>query len=94
NAIYHGIEPLAEGGNIKITTQIDDNRLCLSVSNPLGPEKGPQHSRSNRMAQDNIRQRIILMYGERAKFETEEKQQQYIAKLWIPIDTDYENTDS
>jgi len=94
NAIYHGIEPLPEGGNIKITSQIDNNRLCLSVSNPLGHEKGPQHSRSNRMAQDNIQQRLKLMYGDRAKFETEQQQHQYIARLWIPIDADYENTDN
>lgn len=94
NAIYHGIEPLPEGGNIKITSQIDNNRLCLAVSNPLGQEKGPQHSRSNRMAQDNIQQRLILMYGDRAKLETEQQQHQYIARLWIPIDADYENTDS
>ena len=94
NAIYHGIEPLPNGGNIKISSQIVDNLLCLSVSNPLGQEKGPQHSRSNRMAQDNIRQRLTLMYGDRAKFETEEQQQEYIASLWIPIDADYENTDS
>ncbi|MFW2372118.1 MAG: sensor histidine kinase [Gammaproteobacteria bacterium] len=94
NAIYHGIEPLPEGGNIKITSQIDNNRLCLSVSNPLGDKKGPQHSRSNHMAQDNIHQRLILMYGDRAKFETEQQQNQYIVRLWIPIDADYENTDS
>ena len=94
NAIYHGIEPLADGGNIKISTQIDNNLLCLSVSNPLGPDKGPQHSRSNKMAQDNIRQRLSLMYGDRAKIETEEQQNNYRARLWIPIDADYENTDS
>ena len=94
NAIYHGIEPLPTGGNIKISTQFDNNLLCLSVSNPLGPDNGPQHSRSNKMAQDNIRQRLALMYGDRAKFETQETQQQYLAKFWIPIDLDYENTDS
>lgn len=86
NAIYHGIEPLPGGGNIKISTQIDHNLLCLSVSNPLGQEKSTRHSRSNHMAQDNIRQRLSLMYGERAKIETLEQQNHYIAKLWIPID--------
>lgn len=94
NAIYHGIEPLSEGGIIKITTQIDNNRLCLTVCNPLGQHQGPQHSRSNQMAQDNIRQRLMLIYGDRAKFDIQEQQHDYIARLLIPIDADYENTDS
>jgi len=38
NAIYYGIEPAPAGGTIKITAQIDDNRLCLSIKQPSDDE--------------------------------------------------------
>lgn len=86
NAIYHGIEPLPNGGTIKINAQIHDNRLCLSVSNPISAHSNMRNHNSNHMAQDNIRQRIKLLYGETGGFEISETDSLYTVNLWIPID--------
>ncbi len=62
NAIYHGIEPIAKGGKILISALQIDNKLMLSVSNPLMSEKqSSTFKKGNQMAQDNIRQRLKLV---------------------------------
>jgi len=85
NAIYYGIEPMAEGGIIKIRAHIQNNRLCLSVSNPIRSQSHMSRHNSNHMAQQNIRKRLKLMYGERAEFQILEKPQLYTVSLLIPI---------
>jgi two-component system, LytTR family, sensor histidine kinase AlgZ len=85
NAIYHGIEPLTEGGIIKIKTHIQNNLLCLSVSNPISTHGGMTNRKSNHMAQDNIRKRLSLTYGDAAAFEINEQQETYTVSLKIPL---------
>lgn len=87
NAIYHGIEPLEQGGLIQITINIENNSLCLSVTNPIN-NRGHMHSnKGNHMAQDNIRKRLSLLYGEKAVFDVNETDTQYRVTLRIPIHT-------
>ncbi len=85
NAIYHGIEPMPEGGIIKIKTHIENNLLCLSVSNPISTHGGMTNKKSNHMAQDNIRKRLTLTYGDAAAFEIDEQQGTYTVSLKIPL---------
>lgn len=85
NAIYYGIEPIPEGGNIKIKAHIQNNQLCLSVSNPIHSQSYMSKHKSNHMAQQNIRQRLSLMYGEQAEFKITEESQFYTVSLLIPI---------
>jgi two-component system sensor histidine kinase AlgZ len=85
NAIYYGIEPLASGGRIKITAQIEDNRLCLSINNPLHTGSRMRNHKSNHMAQDNIRKRLALMYGDEACFQIQADAQSYGVTLRIPV---------
>ncbi|MDH5473064.1 MAG: histidine kinase [Gammaproteobacteria bacterium] len=85
NAIYHGIEPMENGGLIKIQANIENNGLCLSVTNPLS-DKGRMHTnKSNHMAQDNIRKRLSLLYGDKAVFEVKETSDRYTVTLRIPL---------
>ena len=86
NAIYHGIEPIPEGGIIKIRAQIENNRLCLSVSNPISTHGPMKNHKSNHMAQENIRTRLSLTYGDEAQFEIREEQELYTVSLRIPIE--------
>ncbi len=88
NAIYYGIEPLTEGGIIKIQAQIDDNRLCLSVSNPLCDGCRMSNHKSNHMAQQNIKQRLALMYGNEASFDISSDANSYSVALRIPVQQD------
>ncbi|MCW8924422.1 MAG: histidine kinase [Gammaproteobacteria bacterium] len=86
NAIYHGIEPLTDGGTITISASQKTNSLLLSVSNPLGNGAISIHQ-GNHMAQDNIRQRLNLVYGNKASFSVEEKDNTYSVILTIPLET-------
>ena len=35
NSVYHGVEPMPEGGTVRVSAEQQDNRLCLRISNPL-----------------------------------------------------------
>lgn len=85
NAIYHGIEPVAEGGKINISAQLDNNRLCLSVSNPLSEQSDIKRHKGNHMAQTNIQTRLSLMYGEKAEFSINSEPKLYEVFIGIPI---------
>jgi len=85
NAIYHGIEPVAEGGEIKISAQLENNRLCLSVSNPVIEQNAMSRHQGNHMAQSNIQTRLKLMYGDEAEFIIKAEPDLYTVSIGIPI---------
>ncbi len=85
NAIYHGVEPLADGGKIKISAQLDDNRLCLSVSNPVAEHSEMSRHKGNHMAQANIKTRLQLMYGDEADFTINAESDLYTVSIGIPL---------
>ena len=68
NAIYHGIQPLPEGGLIHVRVHIEDGEVEIMLTNPL-PPGGGGHSSGNRMALTNIRSRLAVLYGDRAALE-------------------------
>ena len=88
NAVYHGIEPLTDGGTISISARQEANKLVLCISNPLGPGTKSLHE-SNHMAQENIRQRINLLYGKNASFLITKTETSYTVVLHIPLETDH-----
>jgi len=95
NAIYHGIEPIKKGGKILISALQIDNKLKLSISNPLIPEnKASVFKKGNQMAQDNIRQRLKLVYGNRGEFTINDTKDNYTVSLLIPLDVKHERFDS
>lgn len=62
NAIYHGIQPLPEGGLVEISIRHEGKSVVVEVTNPVAPVRTP-HKRGNRMALDNIRHRLEAIYG-------------------------------
>jgi len=68
NAIYHGVEPRFEPSEVRVTIDYDGQELRIVITNPVAPPL--PHSRGNRMAVDNIRQRLQAHYGETAKLTT------------------------
>jgi two-component system sensor histidine kinase AlgZ len=84
NAIYHGIEPIPDGGKIRISAQRDGERLKLEVSNPA-TEAGSTRTSGNQMAQDNIKQRLRLAYGNDARFYINATKLDYTVTLEIPV---------
>ncbi len=87
NAIYHGVEPLPDGGKIKISAQLENNRLCLSVSNPVTGHGAMSRYKGNHMAQQNIRTRLELMYGDKAEFAITAESDMYTVSIGIPLKT-------
>ena len=85
NALRHGIEPLPAGGVVRIGAAVTGGRLRLSVSNPR-PADGAQAS-GNRLAQDNLRQRLRARYGESAELQIDERAGEYLATMIIPCET-------
>jgi two-component system sensor histidine kinase AlgZ len=95
NAIYHGIEPIEKGGKIHISALQIDNKLQLSVSNPIMSEKqSSAFKKGNQMAQDNIKQRLKLVYGNNGKFIINDTKENYTVSLIIPLDVMHERFDS
>ncbi|MCK5395173.1 MAG: hypothetical protein KAJ32_04235, partial [Gammaproteobacteria bacterium] len=95
NAIYHGIEPIEKGGKILISALQIDNKLNLSVSNPLMSEKQTSaFKKGNQMAQDNIRQRLKLVYGKKGGFAINVTKENYTVSLIIPLDVIHERSNS
>ena len=83
NAIYHGIEPLAEGGTVLVSgDRRSDGRIGLAVANPIGGT--PASRRGNQVALDNIRQRFLLAYGGRAEVNVEAGEAEYRVELVFP----------
>ena len=83
NAIYHGIEPRPDGGRVTITGELSGGLITIVVRNPLGA--GPQQRDGNRLALANIRERLDLVYGERALMKSGVFDGEYIVTLRFPL---------
>ncbi len=86
NAIYHGIEPQTEGGEVKLSIQAVNDSLKFSIMNPLPKAKTGMPRAGNRMAQDNIQQRLKLAYGNDASMRIQATQDTYLVTFNIPAE--------
>lgn len=83
NAIYHGIQPLAEGGVVTVQAVAEGEKLLLSVRNPR--PLGESTHVGNRMALENIRHRLQALYGDEARVEARPMDDQYEALISYPF---------
>jgi two-component system sensor histidine kinase AlgZ len=84
NAIYHGIERLPEGGTIQVDGDCQQRRVEIAISNPVpDSSSGGQHE-GNRIAQENIRQRLQIAFGGRAELLTSLEDGVYTVILRFP----------
>ncbi len=84
NAIYHGIERLPDGGMISIRGAAEGRRISVVISNPRAPRNAEAHRRGNRIALENIRLRLQLLFGDRAGIALTEKPDEYETTLYFP----------
>jgi two-component system, LytTR family, sensor histidine kinase AlgZ len=82
NAIYHGIEPQPEGGVVSVTGEIGGGLITIVVRNRVA-ERGNDRE-GNKLALANIRERLALMYGERALVKAGQFGDEYIVTLRFP----------
>jgi len=81
NAVYHGIQPLAEGGVIALHGRRDGGFVEFTVRNPRAPQA---HARRNGVALANIRARIEYHFGARGELHVEEGLDHYVARVRLP----------
>lgn len=86
NAIYHGIEPLDGGGTVLISGGIEDGRVAISVSNPVPTSSAEGQRAGNRLALENIRERLELAYGERGEVDVIAAADRFEVKICFPFD--------
>jgi two-component system sensor histidine kinase AlgZ len=85
NAINHGIEPLPEGGTVTVEGRVDGGDVNIEVVNPVSAVARAVRS-GNRMALDNIRQRLDLVFPGRAAVEVTESGGEYRVRLRFPLE--------
>ena len=92
NAVYHGIEPLPEGGRIVITGELDGDRIRIRITNPRPPE-GASRRRGNRLALENIRERLRTLHGEKGRLSVEDAETGYTVTVSFPYQREDEDPD-
>ena len=82
NAVYHGIEPLTEGGAIDIRLYRSGNEIHLEMYNPRQKQGG--HHAGNKMALSNIRERLALQFDLEARYTAETGKDFYRVNIMLP----------
>lgn len=86
NAIYHGIEPVPEGGTINIRGVRHADSISITIDNPLQPGRLKDHGRTgNRIAQDNVRQRLASHFGKANLLQVSQDETNYKLTISIPL---------
>jgi two-component system sensor histidine kinase AlgZ len=88
NAVAHGIQPRADGGELKVYGRAEKDNIVITITNPLGPEG--QGNSGHGMALANIRERMELAFGPAASLITHKNTEQFFAVLSLPY---VKNTD-
>lgn len=85
NGVVHGIARLSGGGTLQIRAgRYRRRRLRFVIENPV-PADEPDPAEGNRMALDNIRQRLELAYEEGARLRTWREDGRFHVELIVPV---------
>ena len=94
NAVYHGIQPLEEGGCVTITIFVLHSEVQISVENPMPIEENISHG--NQVAIKNIRSRLAMLYDGKARLTAECKDSGYrktfVAKVVYPCTAEHKQS--
>ena len=82
NAVYHGIEPAEEPGEISIHFARRGDQLLVELTNPYSA--GASHHAGNHMALANIRERLMLFYDLEARLQTFAEDGRYRVRIVTP----------
>jgi uncharacterized membrane-anchored protein YhcB (DUF1043 family) len=82
NALKHGVARRPEGGDVQIHASAANGRLVLRVTN--SGELGPARPHDTQLGLKNIRDRLHLLYGDRASLSLQNGNGTVVAKVEIP----------
>lgn len=83
NALKHGIGKLKRGGEIVITSKLDDSQWAITVENS-GAISTSKSTRTG-VGINNIKQRLSLVYADKADFTLKPSLKGVIAVITLPI---------
>lgn len=83
NAVYHGIESLPQGGVITVSLRRNGDALQITVENPCTRREAAMHP-GNRMALQNIRERLALLFDVEASYKVEHSNDRYRVEIVMP----------
>jgi two-component system, LytTR family, sensor histidine kinase AlgZ len=86
NAVYHGIEPLTAPGVVSINIFLSRDEVHAILRNPY-VANGARHHAGNRMALDNIRERLALHFDAEASLESRVNRDSYEVHIRMPYRT-------
>lgn len=84
NAVYHGVEPALEGGTVEVTVAHSGQEVVVRVDNTLPEPRGGGPRVGNRMAQDNVRQRLAGFFTEGCHFQAAPAGDRYRVEIRFP----------
>ena len=82
NAVYYGIEPQSEGGEISLNIYRSADKVHILVRNPIATEAS--HHKGNHIALANIRERLMLHFDLDAQLKLEPLGAVYQVHIIIP----------
>jgi two-component system sensor histidine kinase AlgZ len=82
NAVYHGIEPSAQGGVVRIAIDRTADALRIVIANPTVGDL--PHAPGNQIALANIRERLSLYYDLEARLEIDSGKDHYEVRIFLP----------
>lgn len=86
NAVFHGVEPSAGGGEIEIQITRAEQQLVIRIRNPVPPPSLHQRRSHNRMALDNIRHRLQAHYGPAASLSEDMEEGRFTLVIVYPLE--------
>ncbi len=86
NAVYHGVEPGISAGDVLVRIERRGDRVLVRIENPH--VEGQQHRAGNRLAIDNIRERLALFFDAEARMDASIADGRYRVEIEIPYKTD------
>jgi len=85
NAVYHGVEPGTAVGEVLVHIERRGDRVLARIENPY--YEAEQSRAGNRMALDNIRERLALFFDAEARLETRAVGGRYRVEIEMPYRT-------
>ena len=82
NAIYHGIQPIPEGGAIRVEAYLKQQSVYLLISNPVSQKEKTRHG--NQIALGNIADRLAALYSDQAIIKTSQLNEMFTTTLRLP----------
>lgn len=83
NAIGHGVENLESGGEVTVEGGRSEGMVMLRVRNPM-PLDNPHGRTGHGIALDNIRERLLLLFGTRAQVLAGREGDEFVVQLRFP----------